>query len=409
MALDANAILQYALQQKQQRSRNFDQATQFGQNLGEGVGGIVQQIAQAKAKKQLADMLGQPDQIPMMKYAPLGVQPQNPNAPQMQANPNAPNLENLAGPLQTLYPETFQKSLQNRLDPQSQWKVVPSMLSKTGNPLQENSRTGEIREAPFGVTPTGKGNSAFGTGAINLENATPEDLQLARALLERRINPAALGYRDRTVGVKLAELLGQKEGTPFVSYGANVNQKVAEDFAAGKEGRNVLALNTALGHSKSALEAYQNVKNLDVKLLNMPLNVIRKEINNPNIVKLQTSLNALSGELSSVFKGTGGTDQEISHWLNVLSQDLTPIQAQSAIEQVNDLLNSRLDSLQHMRDTGMGKPAASPLLSPKGAELSNEFKKLGQGKKTEKSVVEDGWVYTPGLGGKANKANWKKQ
>lgn len=293
--------------------------------------------------------------------------------------------------------DLLSKIMQTQLAPSTQkknspWRVVSGMLSKSGKPVQQNEETGEVREASLDVTPTGRGNSSYGAGSVNWDTATDEDKSLAKALYEGRVTPGALSYRDRGVAVKLANDYAIRSGlAPYKSYAGNVAEGTAKAFSYGKQGLNSLAINTALGHVSSAYDAYQQLQNTDEKWLNRPLNSLKKQTNDPNVVRLGVTLNALRGELATVFKGSGGTDQEISSWREYLTDDLTPSQINAVIPQIDELLRSRLSALDYSREGGMAGRGEFPLLSPKGSETSKRLgnKKSPPQKKDDFSAMSD--------------------
>ena len=377
------------MQAAQAKERNRRQALQDAQGIGQNLGDIGEQVKKAMLQKQLSGMMGQmntpqaPQQGPQLPG--VGMSPAaKPPASGMGA-PGQPfngvDQSKLFNVVSQLYPEIAGKMMQQRLGigqkQSSPWRVVQGMMSGN-NPIQQNEMTGEVRAVPLNATPTGRGNSSFGSGSVTWDSASDQDKALAKALYDGNIRSFDLGYRDRTVGTKLANEYANKMGLPaYQSYGGDVKAGMSKNLAFGKMGMNALSLNTALGHANSALDAYQNVANMNQRFLNVPLNKLRSQTNDPNVIKLQTTLNALSGELATVFKGSAGTDQEIGHWVNVLSEDLTPRQAQGAIQQVNDLLNSRLQALQYQQGNVMGaRPGDRQLISPHGQELSKKFSEI---------------------------------
>jgi hypothetical protein len=161
----------------------------------------------------------------------------------------------------------------------------------------------------------------------------------------------------------------------------------------GAFGKNQLSLNTALGHVATAQKAFDAVGNMDEKFLNTPINKLKEQTNDPNIVSLGISLNALRGEVSNVFKGSGATDSEIGSWKEYLNRDLTPAQYGAAINQIGELLNSRLDALQYQQGNVVpGMPQTRPTLSP-NAQKTNALlnrNKSSQGAPPGKIKVSNG-------------------
>lgn len=362
------AYLQLAEAKERNRRQALADAQGIGQNIGQGLSGITDQIKARQQKEQwsktINTMLNDPTASPQVKQL-LPILAQRPE---------------LAGQLLPGVMKTQR--------PTSPWVVVPGMMSKNNKPLQENKETGEMREAGLDAVPTGRGNSSFGAGSTTWESASDQDRNTAKGLYEGRIRAYDLGPRDRGVGVKLAnEYALMNKLPPYKSYAGNVAGETAKGFATGKLGMNTLALNTALGHVDSAYKAYQNVANTNTAWVNVPINKLKKSTNDPSIVKLGLTLNALRGELASVFKGSSGTDQDAAAWRDYLTENLTPEQINGAIPQIDELLRSRLSALNYQRSSGMTGRGETPLLSPHGAEISKKF-----GEKPKKST-NSGWSY----------------
>lgn len=217
--------------------------------------------------------------------------------------------------------------------------------------------------------------SKTGMGNVTWDTSTDEQKRLAQGVYEGRINPAMLGFRERTVANTLANEYATRNGlTPYKSYLTQVKTKTAEAFTSGKFGQNINSLNTALGHVESVHKAYQYIANTDEKWLNVPINKLKEQTNDPHIVKLGIALNALHGELATTFKGSGGTDQEIGAWVKYLNENLTPEQAYGALTEVDDLLRSRQSALEYQRSTGMGdNPGGTSIISPKAAKTQKSL------------------------------------
>lgn len=217
--------------------------------------------------------------------------------------------------------------------------------------------------------------SAMGS-QMSWSQASPEQQAQAKALYEGRMRPGDVGFRDRTAMTSLANQYGILNGLPpYKSYNAEINATMAKSATSGKIGQNALSLNTALGHAASAYDSYQALGNTNQEWLNVPLNELKKKTNDPNVVALGINLNALRGELSNVFKNTGGTDQEIASWREYLNENLTPSQVISAMSKVDELLRSRVDALNYQKSQAGGD--GNSLLSPHAKVISKKLSSPG--------------------------------
>lgn len=232
--------------------------------------------------------------------------------------------------------------------------------------------------------------STSGIGAANADiswaKATPEQKRLAIGIYNGDIDVTQLGFRERTVGNILANEHAYLQGSePYQSYTGSVKGGMAKNLAYGKLGINVNALNTGIGHTGDAMQAYSKLQNTDVAALNKPINWLKRNTNNPDIVALDANLNALAGELATIFKGSSGTDQEIKHWLDVLGTDLTPIQANSAITKIGELLTSRIDAIKYQQENVMQQmPSERKLVSPKSEKIMKQIE--SQNKQTPRQA-----------------------
>lgn len=232
---------------------------------------------------------------------------------------------------------------------------------------------------------------ASNTDQISWDNASAQQRSLAQAMYEGRVRPSDIGFRDRGKITLLAnEYAGENGLPPFKAYSADVNATMAKFATSGKLGQNALSLNTALGHAASAFDSYKALEATNQAWLNTPINKLKKSTNDPNVVALGINLNALQGELANVFKNSGATDQEISHWKNYLNEDLTPDQYVGALSKIDDLLKSRLDAMEFQRSSA-SPGGSAPLISPHGKEISN---KLSKGQNSQPTVTPKGTAYT---------------
>lgn len=255
-------------------------------------------------------------------------------------------------------------------DPTTPVPTINSQGVGSLNPPGYTPKPGEYKRPMKEVIPFVKqqaNKSLGGAGNVTWENATPEQQRMAKAVYDGNVDVSKFGFRERTAMNFLANEYATNNGLdPYKSYLTGTHEKTANAFTSGKFGQNINSLNTAMGHVDSVHLAYQAIGNKDQRWLNVPINELKKQTNDPQVVKLGIALNALRGELATVFKGSAGTDQDAKAWMEYLNENLTPEQAYGAMTEVDDLLRSRQVALEYQRGSGMGQnPGTNPLISPK--------------------------------------------
>lgn len=269
----------------------------------------------------------------------------------MQAPPIAPGMPKQLNPMEM-------KLMQHMVDANRPTQVISQADALAHGSVPHGTRI---------ISPSS------GTDQLSWETATPQQQNLAKAVYEGRVRPGDIGFKDRSRVTLLANEYATQRGLPpFKSYNADVNATMAKYATSGKLGQNALSLNTALGHAASAYDTYQALGNTDQKWLNVPINKLKTQTNDPNVVALGINLNALQGELANVFKNTGATDQEIGHWKEYLNENLTPNQYVGALSKIDELLKSRLDAMDYQRSQA-GGGTGSPLISPHAKQVSDRL------------------------------------
>lgn len=210
------------------------------------------------------------------------------------------------------------------------------------------------------------------------ETATPQERALAQGVLDGNVTMAAISFRDKTKVASLAQERADMLGIPFTSYEGDVKKGMAENTAYGKIGQNALGVNTALGHANDAYQAYQDVKNVDANFLNTPINKLMLKTNDPSIIALNLNLNALQGELETVFRNGGNSDKGVETWAKYLNSSLTPNQYVAAVKKVDGLLRSRTSAMEYQRGNVMNQSVSNrKILSPHSEEFSRNLSSAG--------------------------------
>jgi hypothetical protein len=150
----------------------------------------------------------------------------------------------------------------------------------------------------------------------------------------------------------------------------NVRMGVKRDFTSGNASKTALSLNTAIGHLESLAKAGDELNNSSLTPINSVINRIQPLYGDPRMKKLNTTINAVSGELATVFKNTSGTDQEIKSWKEQFSGYDSPQQIkEGGVNQAIELIGSRLAALRNKYEQGLGKPIDFQILSPKSRRI----------------------------------------
>ena len=150
----------------------------------------------------------------------------------------------------------------------------------------------------------------------------------------------------------------------------NVRMGVKRDFTSGTSSKTALSLNTAIGHLESLKKAADELDNSSFTPINSVVNRLQPLIGDPRVKKLNTTANAVAGELATVFKNTSGTDQEIKSWREQFSAYDSPKQIkEGGVNQAIELIGSRLGALRNKYEQGLGKPIDFQILSPKSRKI----------------------------------------
>lgn len=153
--------------------------------------------------------------------------------------------------------------------------------------------------------------------------------------------------------------LGQvlAENPDFDSRSYDVEKGVMKDFTSGKSAQNLTAFNTAIEHSKQLQGAADALQNGDMPTLNKIGNALGYQFASDKTTNFNVIKNALSGEISKVFKGGQATDAEIKEVQGPFDAANSPAQLKGAINNAIKLMNSKRDALKQQYEAGReGKP-----------------------------------------------------
>jgi len=161
----------------------------------------------------------------------------------------------------------------------------------------------------------------------------------------------------------------------FNSSDYDIEKGVQKEFTVGSSAKSLTAFNTAIDHAKqldSAIAALDNGNNVPLNKLgnNLGLMMGKNSVTNFNVIK-----NALSAEISKVFKGGGATDAEISSVQAPFDSANSPDQLRGAVKQARALMESKREALQAQYSAGkkaqpnFGDNANDSAAPPAGAKV----------------------------------------
>jgi hypothetical protein len=169
----------------------------------------------------------------------------------------------------------------------------------------------------------------------------------------------------------------------MAEFGAR--SKYKQEFASGKIGQNIRSYNTVLGHLGSLYDSLQNPD-----LPSSPIGLLEKAhrgyaktfasggASSKAMANEDSSINAVAGEMATIFKGTSGTDPEIDKWLNGYDKNAAREVKAEWVKRGLELVQSRSNAISYDYERSMGKPYNKSLISPKSQEVVD---RLSGGKK----------------------------
>lgn len=140
-----------------------------------------------------------------------------------------------------------------------------------------------------------------------------------------------------------------------MNYGAAT--ALQKSATSGDMAKNITSFNTAIAHASQLKEAADALDTGDVHLLNALGNQMGYQFGSDKTTNFNVIKNALSGEISKVFKGGEATDSEIKAVQAPFDAANSPAQLKGAIDNAIHLMNSKRDALKDQYTQGMkGQP-----------------------------------------------------
>ena len=136
-----------------------------------------------------------------------------------------------------------------------------------------------------------------------------------------------------------------------------VDKSITKAFTSGKPAENINYFNTAIDHLKVLKEAAAALNNNDYPAFNRLANQWATATGNPAPTNLDAVRNAVAGEISKTFKGTGATNEEVDLINTTIHNAQSPDQITGAADTYIRLMDGKVKALKNQFEKGkQGKP-----------------------------------------------------
>lgn len=262
---------------------------------------------------------------------------------------------------------------QRAMEEQGRYQVKED--PNTGRPYMINTKTGDTKPVapPGGQPDTGDPTTEL-RGEEFLKTLDPARAAQVKALADGRMPfPSGAALRSGPNRLLLQQVAQYDPEFNAMDYTSRA--KTRNDFTSGKSAQNITAINTTIGHFGSLLKAGDALNNIGESIIPgvQSANAIKNWVNanrgDPRVVEFEAAKDAVTRELTRVFRGSSGNVADIKDWEKTISQAMSPEQLHSGISKGVELLSSRLDAMQDQYKRGMGSSKdVTELLSPKAKE-----------------------------------------
>ena len=237
------------------------------------------------------------------------------------------------------------------------------------------------------------------TGDEYIKTLDAPTAAMVKALSEgRKAFPAGAALRAPYWQNMLAHVANYDPGFDEANYTSRVSTR--RDFNVGTAGKNIRALNTAIGHLGQLYSQIGGTWSGMSPRLNAVANTLTTEVGGAGPTTYESTASALAGELTAVYRGSGGAEADIQRYIKELTPDASEEQKRATIKNISGLLNSRLEALQDQYRAGMGLGGRDDtFLSPeaqKTLDAINSGKELEEPKPTQGEAGKDDNFATPG-------------
>lgn len=242
----------------------------------------------------------------------------------------------------------------------------------------------KLKQENLGIDMAGGGAdgpplSAAPTGDDLLKNLTPAIADQVKALAEGRMQfPSGFALRS-PYWQRMIQLVGQYD-PEFDQINFQSRASTRKAFTSGQEARQIQDINTAIGHMGELSDAIDRLDPTQFPSINRMKNFAYTQTGSNKVTNFKTTVNALSDELTRIYRRAGGSESDIRSWKESFSEIGSADQLHGAVAQAGKLLESKLESLDFQYKQGMGTKAILPI-TPKAREaldkLENKYRDYG--------------------------------
>mgnify|MGYP007083443714 CR=1 FL=1 len=259
-------------------------------------------------------------------------------------------------------------------------KLTPTIDPATGKPMTYKGKPGDKPE----ILKAGATNAQGDMGEQDFNKMSPQEQQAAIRIAKGDDMIEKYSGRGKLKD-KLqfgAQQWAEQNGIPYNNYIAQNRATTLTDFSKGNAARNIRALNTVTGHLSDLKSTVTTSGNTPIIAYNKLANWYKKQTGKAAPTETGLVINAVVGELASVFKNSGATNEEIENLKKDIDINSSPSQFNKWIERAVHLMKSRMDALdeqwkQAFEGTGKTFKALNPkspqILKNMGYDVSGEF------------------------------------
>ena len=193
---------------------------------------------------------------------------------------------------------------------------------------------------------------------------SPGEASKVKAIADGRMSLESVstrgGQRDR-----LQQLVNQYDPN-YSQSEYKTKAAVQKDFTSGPQSKNIISINTSIGHLGELNKLGMELKNGQIRGMNELINRAQTAFGLPAKPNYELAVNAVGDELMKTFRGAGASQVEAEAWKNNFLSASSPEQIKNSVQTAIDLLASRMEAVDNSWKRGMKTDKGyEQLLDPK--------------------------------------------